>query len=329
MSEGVLQNVGSGLRQGRCTLQAGVMTFGARFLLESVGFSRDLGQRSWGAHDLSLELGGRGYRLMGLSEVQAGLLRARFDRFCLDVTPETSVPVHTFVAETGWFRPPPPAPWVYALDLEHAATSIQWVGFREAGTLVLGPAMNACMWTVASEGDMFARAVENVLRLVVAYALLEDGGALFHGACVLDGGSAVLFPGVSGAGKTTTSRLSAAEGRTVLSDDIVGVLPGPGGYDVVALPFGSEFRLAGPREARFPLRAMCRLEKGEVTDVTSLKPAAALGLALACTPFVNQDPLRVDRLFGTLGRLTGTIPLRTLRFPKDGPIWSALPQGAL
>lgn len=305
------------------------MTFGGRFVLESVDVPAGLGERAWGAHSLSIELGGRRYRLVGLTEMQAGMLRARFGGYCLDEVPEPSVLVRMFAAEWRWFHPPPPAPWVYALDLEHKATSIQWVGFREAGTLVLAPEMDVCMWTVAGEGDVFARAVENVLRLVVAYALLEGGGALFHGACVLDGGSAVLFPGVSGAGKTTTSGLSAAEGRTVLSDDIVGVLPGVGGYHVVALPFGSEFRFPGPRHARFPLRALCRLEKGEATEVTSLKRTAALSLALASTPYVNQDPRRVDRLFAVLDSLTSTIPLRTLCFPREGPIWSALPQGAL
>lgn len=305
------------------------MTFGTRFCLDSSVFPAGFGRRPWGERDLCLELGGHAYRLDGLSEAQAELLCARFGGYTLEANPAAPMIVRTLEAEAVWFLPAPPVPWVYTLDFDHRADSVGWVGVREAGTLAMGPPLEASMWTVAGGGDVFARAVENVLRLVVAYALLEGGGALFHGACVLDGGSVVLFPGVSGAGKTTMSGLSAAEGRTVLSDDIVGVLPGPGGFDVVALPFGSEFRFAGPRQARFPLRALCRLEKGEVTGVTSLKRATALSLGLACTPYVNQDPRRVDQLFATLERLTGTVPLRTLRFQKSGPVWSALPKGAL
>lgn len=304
-------------------------TFGTGFLKDPSSFPGGLGTRRWGVHGMCLDLGRRAYRLEGLTAEQAHLLRTRFAAYESDGAEGIPIVVRTFEADGAAFRPPPPAPWVYALDFDHRAESVGWIGVREAGTLTLSPTPDVCMWTVAGEGDIFARAVENVLRLVVAHALLEQGGALFHGACVVDGGTATLFPGVSGSGKTTISRLSAAEGRTVLSDDIVGVLPGAAGFDAVALPFGSEFRWPGPRNARFPLGALCRLEKGKATQVNDLSRSAAFGLALACTPYVNNDPRRTDQLFAVLDRLTATVCLRSLQFQKDGPVWATLPQEAL
>lgn len=305
------------------------MTVRTRFLHESVEFPAGLGERTWGHHKLGLELGGMGFQVGGLAGPQLEALRARFGDYCDEARAWPEVRVLTFAVEPAWFLPPPPAPWEYVLDLEHTEATVGWVGVGEAGLLHLGASLQASLWTSASEGAKLTQAVENVLRLAMAYALCARGGALLHGACVVDGGSAVVFPGVSGSGKTTASRLSAAEGRLVVSDDIVGVLPGESGFEVVALPFGSEFRFAGPRDARFPLRTLCRLEKGGVTEVRTLSRPAAFGLALACAPYVKQDPLRVERVLGVIEDLTGAVALRTLWFPKHGPIWSALPQGAL
>lgn len=300
-----------------------------RFLREGVEFPAGLGERAWGHHGLGLELAGMGFRVVGLAGVQLDALHARFGAYCSEAPPSPVVRVRTFAAEPGVFLPPPPPPWEYMLHLEHSDATVYWVGVGEAGLLRLGAPVEAAMWMTADGGAKLTQAVENLLRLAVAYALCARGGALLHGACVVDGGSAVVFPGVSGSGKTTASRLSAAEGRLVVSDDIVGVLPGRGGFEVVALPFGSEFRFAGPRHARFPLRTLCRLEKGGVTEVRTLSRPAAFALALACAPYVKQDPLRVERVFGVIENVTGAVALRTLCFPKRGPIWSALSPGAL
>lgn len=304
------------------------MSFGSRFLVDAGAFPAGFDSLPWGSARLAVTLGAQAYLLDGLARHQVELLSARFGGFCLGGDPGQGVLIRVRRAPEGCFLPPPAPPWVHSLDFDHRAGSTAWAGVREAGLLWLGSPPEASMWTVSGDGDLFGRAVENVLRLVVAYSLLHAGGLLFHAACVVDGGEAVVFPGHSGAGKSTTARLSAAEGRMVLSDDIVGVMPGPGGFEVVALPFGSEVRFPGPPGVVAPLRALCALQKAEAVEVSELRPAAAVGLALACTPYVNHDPLRADRLFANIERLTGAVRLRTLRFPKVGPIWSALPVGA-
>ncbi|HNX51071.1 MAG TPA: hypothetical protein PLS53_01575 [Thermoanaerobaculaceae bacterium] len=305
------------------------MTFAEHYLVDPAQFPGALGERHWGAESLTLGLAGRAFRVEGLGENQQEQLRSRFRGYCLDAEPSEPVVLRVLRGDATCFLPQPSGVWVYSLDLDHRDESVAWAGVREAGVLELVPAFSASMWTVEGAGNIFARAVENVLRLIVAYALLEAGGALFHGACVVDDGKAVLFPGVSGSGKSTSSRIAAHEGRTVLSDDIVGVVASATGYEAVALPFGSEFRFPGPWDARFPVRAMCRLVKGETILVNDLSRAEALGLALACTPYVNHDPARTERLFGNLLHLIRSVRLRTLCFPKDGPIWAALPPGAL
>ncbi|MCU0290572.1 MAG: hypothetical protein MUF10_01065 [Thermoanaerobaculaceae bacterium] len=305
------------------------MSLASRFLVDPGGFPASFGWTPWGRRRLGITLGDETYLLEGLAAHQVDLLASRFGAFCLGGDPRPGPVVRVSRVPEAAFLPPPAPPWVHTLDFDHRAESTAWVGVREAGFLHLGPRLEVSMWTAEGEGDMFGRAVENVLRLAVAYSLLHAGGLLFHAACVVDGDEAVVFPGLSGAGKSTTSRLSAAEGRMVLSDDIVGVTPGQAGFHVVALPFGSEFRFAGPSGTRVPLRTLCTLEKAEAIEVAGLKPSAAVGLALACTPYVNHDPIRADRLFENIERLVRAVRLRTLRFPRHGPIWSALQQGVL
>ena len=59
-------------------------------------------------------------------------------------------------------------------------------------------------------------AVDSVLRIVHTLILARQGGFLVHAASAIHHGHAFLFAGVSGAGKTTISRLAPAD--TLLAD---------------------------------------------------------------------------------------------------------------
>jgi hypothetical protein len=61
--------------------------------------------------------------------------------------------------------------------------------------------------------------IDTVLRITHSLVLGEQGGFLVHAASAIRSGSAYLFAGVSGAGKTTMSRLAPPD-ATVLTDEI-------------------------------------------------------------------------------------------------------------
>src|SRR5262249_12282362 len=133
-----------------------------------------------------------------------------------------------YTAPASDFLPVDTRGWEYAMDFAHGERSVCLAGLhlmaRLDWTPNLSPNLGGALWT-SEEGELFPGIGENFLRVLVAYRLLELGGAVLHSAGVADGDGAFLFLGPSGAGKTTLSRQSEAQGRTVLSDDLNALLP--------------------------------------------------------------------------------------------------------
>jgi hypothetical protein len=186
------------------------------------------------------------------------------------------------------------------------------------------PALAGALWTPETAGEEWTSVCENYLRLLTAYRLLEEGGALLHSAGVSDGASAWLLLGPSGAGKTTASRLCLAAGGTVLSDDLNAVLFRDGRARLRKLPFTGDLgeRTGGPESV--PLRAVLRLAQGEAEGLRPLSPAAALAGLVAAAPFVNRDPFRREALLGVLERLARAVPAWEVTFAREGGLWAIL-----
>src|SRR5271165_1059567 len=66
--------------------------------------------------------------------------------------------------------------------------------------------------------------LDSVLRILHSLILAERGGFLLHAASAICDGRAYLFSGVSGAGKTTMTRLAPPD-ITLLTDEVSYVLP--------------------------------------------------------------------------------------------------------
>ena len=102
--------------------------------------------------------------------------------------------------------------------------------------------------------------LDSVLRIVHSLILAERGGFLLHSASAICEGRAYLFSGVSGAGKTTMTRLAPAD-VTLLTDEISYVRPSGGGYAAFGTPFAGELAKAGENCAA-PVSALFFLEQG-------------------------------------------------------------------
>ena len=61
--------------------------------------------------------------------------------------------------------------------------------------------------------------IDSALRIIHSLILARQGGLLVHAASAVRNGKAFLFAGVSGAGKTTISRLAPPD-ATLLTDEI-------------------------------------------------------------------------------------------------------------
>lgn len=300
--------------------------FGERFLdLPDLFPARPAGE-PWGVISRRLDLAGGPYLLTGLSEGQDEVLCRRFRERTGEAGAEASasepaVAVRSFRAAPSDFRSFDRTGREMTVDRAYDPRSVRLAGWRFMGRLDWRPRLIGTVWTSLAEGVELQGVFENFFRVLVAYRLLEEGGALVHSAGVVEGGRVFLFLGPSGAGKTTLGRLAQSAGRAVLSDDMnaVAVSPGGGGFRVERLPFAGDLgQTADPGETR-PLGGLLRLEKGSEVRLEDLSPARALAGLLACCPFVNADPHRREALERNLETVLAAVPTGRLTFPREGP----------
>jgi hypothetical protein len=296
--------------------------FGERFLESPDLFpARPAGER-WGPLSSRLDLAGGPYLLTGLSEGQHEVLHRRFGEPTREGVPgEPAVIVRIFRAAPSDFRTYDRTGREMTVDRAHGPRSVRLAGWRFMGRLDWRPGLAGTVWTSLSEGIELLGVFENFLRVLVAYRLLESGGALVHSAGVVEKGRAYLFLGPSGAGKTTLARLARSEGRWVLSDDMnaLATAPGSPGFRIERLPFAGDLGQTAAPGGVHPLGGLFRLEKGARVGVESLSSARALAGLLACCPFVNADPHRRESLERNLEGLLAVVPMGRLTFPRQGP----------
>ena len=113
-------------------------------------------------------------------------------------------------------------------------------------------------------------AIDCVLRIVHSLILARQGGFLVHAASAIRGGKAFLFSGVSGAGKTTISRLAPPD-ATLLTDEISYVRREGNQYIACGTPFAGELARVG-ENCSAPLSALFLLEKGLQNRIEPIGP---------------------------------------------------------
>jgi hypothetical protein len=140
------------------------------------------------------------------------------------------------------------------------------------------------------EAPLGDRAVDAVVRFVLAARLLARGGLLVHASAVRVDGRAWLFVGPSGAGKTT---VAAALRGDVLCDEAVAVLPAPGSAVAHATPYWRARPASAPVAG---LAFLGRRSGGEPPAWRPLPAARAVSrLLAACGPHLPDavpDTLR-------------------------------------
>jgi hypothetical protein len=193
------------------------------------------------------------------------------------------------------------------------------------GRLDMTPTLRAALWTSEDTGLVANAIFENVLRVVVAYHLLGQGGVLLHSAAVADAAGAHVFFGPSGAGKTTISRLGMAMNHSVLSDDMNALRVTARGVIVEKLPFAGDIgQTQATAEGAYPVRHLCRLAKGDAPALRAMRAAPAMAALLECAPFVNRNPYRYDDLLAGLQSLCDRLPVHALTFAADHRVWNLL-----
>jgi hypothetical protein len=164
--------------------------------------------------------------------------------------------------------------------------------------------------------------VDSVLRIVHTLALAESGGFLMHAGSVVRHGRAFLFAGVSGAGKTTITRL-APEDVTLLTDEISYVRLEADGYYGYGTPFAGELAKVG-QNVKAPLSTIYLLTQGRENRIDDVSGEEAARELLRSVLFFAQDARLVQRVFHAVCDLVERVPVKRLTFIRDARVWELL-----
>ncbi len=164
--------------------------------------------------------------------------------------------------------------------------------------------------------------LDSVLRIVHSLILAGRGGFLLHAASAICDGGAYLFSGVSGAGKTTMTRL-APDDVILLTDEISYIQPGADGYLAFGTPFAGELAKAG-ENCSAPVSCLFFLEKGPENCVAELASSEAVRRLMRNILFFADDPDLVKKLLQTACDFVSQVPIRRLTFYPDGKVWDTV-----
>lgn len=164
--------------------------------------------------------------------------------------------------------------------------------------------------------------IDAVLRIVHTLLLAKQGGFLLHSASAIRNGKAFLFAGVSGAGKTTISRLAPPD-ATLLTDEISYVRKQDGDYIAFGTPFTGELAKLGENVSG-PIAALYLLAQGPENRIEPVASGEAARGLLANLLFFAEDQELVQAVFHSAFEFVSRVPVFRLTFMPDARVWELI-----
>jgi len=200
-------------------------------------------------------------------------------------------------------------------SLERGDFRAEWEPARRAGT-------------IRQSANPYS--IDAVLRIVHTLVLAQEGGFLLHAASAIRNRKAFLFAGVSGAGKTTISRLAPSD-ATLLTDEISYVRKcawdnaGKHDHRYVAhgTPFTGELAKLGENVSA-PISALYLLAQGPENRIDPVAPGHAVRELLANMLFFAEDQELVLRTFHAACEFVSRVPVSRLTFVPDARVWEMI-----
>jgi hypothetical protein len=150
-------------------------------------------------------------------------------------------------------------------------------------------------------------------QILLMYFLAQRQGALIHAAGIEYNGKGFIFPGRSGAGKTTISgQLACSDRLKKLSDDRIVARKMHNTFQAFGTPWHGEGGIAINR--RVPLSGMFFISHAEYNRIEEIKPQKALEMLLPVTSIPWYDPEVMDKVLHFCDDLTSGIPAYNLSF---------------
>jgi hypothetical protein len=150
------------------------------------------------------------------------------------------------------------------------------------------------------------------LRVFCTLCGAGDGRLLMHSAAHHDAGGIYLFPGRSGSGKSTITRLLGK--GSALSDELVLVSRGGDGIRASSTPFWGELRKGTGTVFDAPVRGIFFLRHGTQLSARRLPPPETLRRLMTTVLFFSDEPEAVGRILDSGAALAESLPAFELSF---------------
>jgi hypothetical protein len=283
--------------------------------------ARSIVSKAWGDESTNVQFAGQNYFFSGLTNCQQQRIAHRFSCCKGDNTVDG-----TFVTEMSRGELPLQDPQVYSVDnfytplCHYRPDGVDVEGFGFLATINLSAA-NPCRLIAEEENKAVEAFIfENYLRLLAAYASLQQGGLLLHSAGIIVSEKAYIFLGRSGAGKSTLSKIALADGHTLLSDDANILLPAVNGFQAGPVPFAGELGQVNTNYTNIcPVAGIYWLEQSEHASIAEIKLSLQTARSIACCPVVNVDSYRFAQVLKNVHSLLQSVPMQVLHFHKNQP----------
>lgn len=165
--------------------------------------------------------------------------------------------------------------------------------------------------------------IDTVLRITHSLVLAEQGGLLLHAASAVRNNRAFLFAGVSGAGKTTMSRL-APDDATVLTDEISYIRRTPErNYVAYGTPFAGELARVGANMSA-PLEALYLLVQGPENRIAPISKIDAARAIMRNVLFFAEEKELVAKVFDSVLEFVSRVQVAQLIFTPDVRAWELI-----
>ncbi len=168
--------------------------------------------------------------------------------------------------------------------------------------------------------------IDTVLRITHSLVLANEGGFLLHAASAIRNGRAFLFAGVSGAGKTTMSRLAPPD-ATVLTDEISYIRRSDAGnshtYTAYGTPFAGELARVGANTSA-PLKALYLLVQGPENRIAPISKSDAARAIMRHVLFFAEEKDLVAKVFDSVLEFVSRVPVAQLIFTPDARAWELI-----
>lgn len=264
-------------------------------------------------HKIAITIADFTIELHTTSAELANRLRERYADF-LDSIQRPILTIELSLVADALYIPPRPGRWI--IESNYEESRLTYRSYTEQGHVD---------WQT-NHGFLEMRPdahVENFLRVIFAWLCLKHQGLLLHGAGLVRNQQGYVFFGPSGAGKTTTTRLSAPV-ADILSDDLVILRPRNGHCQLYGVPFRGELSEAPRANQQAPLKGIFRLRQDTAHFLQPLSTTVATAELVASSPFVVRELKLSQQLITVCKNIVQTVPIQELHFRRDNGFWQVI-----